>query len=170
MLSPWLRWLLIAVLLGFAFVHGRSGEGPLAFVFGLGAVLLVVGHFRYGSVQAAFRAVARKDLARAQKLIEATRAPQLLSARHRSYFHWVHAALAEGRGDLPGARDRLQRVLALPLRSPNDRTLAWCTLARLHHELGDRDAARQALAEASGHARGTRAAALVAKLEQTFAR
>ncbi|HJL05670.1 MAG TPA: hypothetical protein RMH85_06145 [Polyangiaceae bacterium LLY-WYZ-15_(1-7)] len=146
MFSPTIRWLLVAVSLGFGF-HHLSGGRWLGLLFVAGGLLLGAGHFLYGSVRAAFGALRRGDLQRAAALLERT-PTRWLTPETRAYHAWVEAALAEARGRLPEARDALGRALELPLRSDRDRVLALGTLAAIHAKLGEREAGLERLAEA----------------------
>jgi tetratricopeptide (TPR) repeat protein len=144
--TPLIRWLLIG--LSFAFGIRELTEGRLVgLLFLAGGLLLFAGHFLYGSVRAAFFALRRGDLARAQRLLD--RSPTRFQTREtRAYRHWVLAALAEARGKLPDARDELRAAIAEGLRTKNDRVLALGTLAAIHAKLGERDEAKKVLAEA----------------------
>lgn len=162
MLSPLFRWLLVALSFGMGALELSQGRLHGA-LFLLGGTLLAAGHFLYGSVRAAFFALRRGDLARAQHLLDRT-PTRFLTRESRAYRHWVLAALAEARGKLPESRDELRAAIAEGLRTKNDRVLALGTLAAVHVKLGERQDAEQALDQAEALGPEPRVRALLAKV------
>ncbi len=146
MFSPGIRWLLVALSLAFGIRELLEGRWHGGMFIGAG-LLLGYGHFRYGSVRAAFVALRRGKLQRAAKLLHRT-PTRWLSGQSRAYYEWVSAALAEAHGDVPKARDHLSAAVELPLRTDRDRVLALGTLAALHEKMGETAAADQRLNEA----------------------
>ncbi len=146
MLAPPIRWLLVVLFVVFG-AHALAAGRPAGCLAIVSALVLAAGYFLYGSVHTAFVALRRGDLARAHGLITQT-APRWLTPKTRAYYHWVRAALAEARGQMPEAIDELEQALARPLRSDRERILALGTLAALRAKTGERDAALEALDEA----------------------
>lgn len=145
-LSPAVRWLLVVSFVGFG-VHALMAGRPVGALSILSGIVLAAGHFLYGSVRLAFAALRRGDLARAHALLARTH-PRWLTPRTRAYYHWVRAALAEARGQLSEAVEELEQAVARPLPR-RQRVLALGTLAALLAKLGDEEAARARLDEAS---------------------
>ncbi len=167
MLSPAVRWLLVLSFFGFgahALAAGRLA-GALAILSGL---VLIAGYFLYGSVHAAFAALRRGNLERAHALIVQTQ-PRWLTPRTRAYYHWVRAALAEAREQLPEATEELQRAVELPLRRRGERVLALGTLAALHAKNGEREEALARLDEAARLDPSDDVAALLSRIRDELA-
>jgi len=144
------RWLLItaASLLAFAnFVRGRNG---LAALFAAVAAIVVWGHWRYGSVFAAWQALLRDDRDRARRLLAGTPRPRFLARRHRAYYHWVRGLLLTHDGETGAAREHLERALAGPLRSSSNEALLRAQLAELEIGAGRWSAAEHHLRAAHG--------------------
>ena len=150
MFSARTRWLLItaASLLAFAnFVRGRNG---LAALFAAVAAIVVWGHWRYGSVFAAWQALLRGDRDKARRLLAGTPRPTFLARRHRAYYHWVRGLLLTHDGETGAAREHLERALAGPLRSSSNEALLRAQLAELEIGAGRWTAAEHHLRAAHG--------------------
>lgn len=150
MFSARTRWLLItaASLLAFAnFVRGRYG---LAALFAGAAAVVLWGHWRYGSVFAAWQALLREDRDKARRLLAGTPRPTFLARRHRAYYHWVRGLLLAHDGETGAAREHLERALAGPLRSSSNEALLRAQLAELEIGAGRWTAAEHHLRAAHG--------------------
>lgn len=135
-----------------------------ALVLVLLVALLAYGAVRLGGVPSAFAALRRNDLASAKRLLDQT-GTRFLNADSRAKYAWVQAALAEAAGDLTGARDKLNEALAGDaLGSRAERGVALCTLAALHHRLGEPERARELVREAQQSSASPDVQRLVAKL------
>lgn len=143
MFSARTRWLLVtgASLLAFAnFARGRTVWGA---AFAVAASLVLWGHWRYGSVFAAWQALLKEDRDRARRLLAGTPRPSLLAPRHRAYYHWVRGILLAHEGETGAAREELERALEGPLRSSSNQALLRAQLAELEIGAGRwRDAER----------------------------
>jgi uncharacterized protein HemY len=113
------------------------------------AALLAFGHFRYGPVWLAFRALRAGDADRAARLLSQVRRPSWLSSPQRAYFEFASGALAAARGADADAERHLRAALAHDLRTANDRCAVELELARVLAKRGDRVAALDVLAAAS---------------------
>lgn len=153
MLTPRIRWPLVVVALGLAFLRGSSGDLLRAALFGTAALLLAWGHWRYGAVRVAFTALRQGRLTRALALIEGTD-PSRLAPGFRAYYLWIRAAEADARGELGAAGDQLEAALAAGLRTRRDRVLALATLAAARGRDGHAQEALTALARATREAAG----------------
>ncbi len=150
MFSAPTRWLLItaASLLAFAqFVQGRTMLGA---AFAIGAFLVLWGHWRYGSVFAAWQALLKDDRGRARRLLAGTPRPTFLAPRHRAYFHWVQGLLLAHEGEIGAAREQLELALDGPLRSTSNEALLRAQLAELEIGAGRWSAAERHLRLAHG--------------------
>ncbi len=145
MFSARTRWLLItgASLLAFAnFVQGRQAFGAL---FAAVAFLVLWGHWRYGSVFAAWQALLKEDRDEARRLLAGTPRAAFLARRHRAYFHWVHGLLLAHDGETGAAREHLELALKGPLRSSSNEALLRAQLAELEIGAGRWSAAERHL-------------------------
>lgn len=148
------RWLLItgASLLAFAnFLQGRSGLGA---VFAAAGFVVLWGHWRYGSVFAAWQALLKEDRDGARRLLAGTPRPAFLAPRHRAYYHWVRGLLLTHEGETGAAREHLEKALSGPLRSTSNEALLRAQLAELEIGAGRFTAAERHLRATHGiHAR-----------------
>ncbi|HSM36289.1 MAG TPA: hypothetical protein VK837_07830 [Longimicrobiales bacterium] len=150
MFSARTRWLLItgASLLAFAnFVRGRNGIGA---IFAAAALLVLWGHWRYGSVFAAWQALLKEDRDKARRLLAGTPRPAFLARRHRAYYHWVRGLLLAHEGETGAAREQLESALSGPLRSSSNEALLRAQLAELEIGAGRWSAAERHLLAAHG--------------------
>lgn len=112
------------------------------------AVLLAYGHFRYGSVWLAMRALRAGNVDRAGRLLAQVKHPATLSSQQRAYFELASGLLAARAGADIEAEQHFRSALDHRLRTENDRCIAEVELARLLAKRGERVAARELLARA----------------------
>ncbi len=140
MFTPLVR--LAVIIATIAFGIREAGEEPLLAVWLFAAAgLFAWGHFRYGTVWLAFRALSRGDMEKARSLIGMIRRPGLLAPRERAYRAWILGLLELDRGDAAAGAAHLRAALEIGLRTPNDTCAVACSLAEASLDLGDRDTA-----------------------------
>ncbi|MEQ1911713.1 MAG: hypothetical protein ABMA15_23040 [Vicinamibacterales bacterium] len=125
---------------------------PTGAWFLVAAALLAYGHFRYGTVWLAFRALRKGDVDRAGSFLNQVARPGMLSPESRAYYFMVFGLVAASRGQLGEAESALRKALALPLRTENDRALVEVALAELLVTSTSPNEARELLALAAGRA------------------
>ncbi len=151
MFSTSVRIALIVAALGLGLVEVSTGNS-IGYCLIAAAALLAYGHFRYGPVWLAFRALKAGDADRAARLLSQVKRPSWLSSPQRAYFEFASGALAAARGADADAEQHLRAALAHELRTDNDRCAVEVDLARLLAKRGDRVAALEVLAAASARA------------------
>lgn len=151
MFSTSVRLALIVAALGLGLVEVSSGHA-IGYCLIAAAALLAYGHFRYGPVWLAFRALRAGDAERAARLLSQVKRPSWLSSPQRAYFEFASGALAAARGADADAEQHLRAALAHELRTDHDRCAVEVDLARLLAKRGDRVAALEVLAAASARA------------------
>ena len=107
----------------------------------LGGALLIYGHFRYGTVWFAFRALKKGDLDGAGRLILAVRKPEWLGREYLAYYHWTRGALDAAAQRLDEAHRHFLAAMEGSLRTPKDRAVVCCCLAELAARQGRVDEA-----------------------------
>lgn len=138
------RLALVVSSIGFGIYLIRAGDS-LGWMLMVVAALLVYGHFRYGTVWLAFRAVKRSDMDRAARLLTQVSNPKTLSSQQRAYFEMVSGMVAAHREQGAEAEQHLQASLDYRLRTENDRAIVEATLAELLAKRGDISGARALL-------------------------
>lgn len=157
MFSRRLRLLFVFVSIGIAANAALQGQPWMALLFAAVGLFLWLNDSRNGSVSAAMGALRRGKLQEAAKRIEECD-PQKLSPEALARYHWVQAALAEGRGELGQARTLLEKAVEGELDDAGERTVALATLASVLHRLGEQGSAERRLAEAEALNAGPRVA------------
>ena len=142
-----IRLALFAVCIGLG-VYGLYTGQATAWAYLLAAVLLVYGHFRYGPVWLAWRAVRNNDLERAKRLLAGVSNPGSLRPDQSAYFSFAQGLVALNEGDLGAAVEHLTKASEGKLRTSNDRSLAVMYLSAAKFDLGEQDAARALLEKA----------------------
>ncbi len=102
----------------------------------IAAVLLVVGHFRYGTVWLAFKLAQLGRLESAKKLLLQVKRPQYLSIESRTYYNFLFGAILKDEAKNAEAEVHLRSALAGRLRTNNDVASAQLTLAETLCALG----------------------------------
>ncbi|WP_237729336.1 hypothetical protein [Schlesneria paludicola] len=115
----------------------------------VGAVILVVGYFRYGAISPAFFAVQSGDIDAARRHLASIRFPQLLNSQSQAYYHWTKAVVdSQDGGDLTTAEAEMRLAVNGKFRTSNDQCLATATLAEIVGLRNDRSQAVQILGDA----------------------
>ncbi|MEN8375164.1 MAG: hypothetical protein ABFS34_06920 [Gemmatimonadota bacterium] len=150
MFSARTRLLLITGASLLAFANLVQQRWALGAVFGAAAFAFVWGHWRYGSVFAAWQALLKEDREGARRLLAGTPRPAFLAPRHRAYYHWVRGLLLVHERETGAAREHLEAALGGPLRSSSNEALLRAQLAELEIGAGRWSAAERHLRAAHG--------------------
>jgi len=163
--TPAIRLVIVAVCV-YIGVARLVGGDHFGVVFLLGAGVFSIGHFRYGTVLFAHRAMRAGDLDRAEKLLKKIRHPELLSRQYRSYYHWIDGAIAGEEEDWERSRASLEAALSLgALRTSHNRSVVHWQLAAVLAEQGDEEGARAELEKARAEPHKPEVDGLIARLE-----
>jgi ATP/maltotriose-dependent transcriptional regulator MalT len=147
MLTPRIR--LVLAVLAFSFGTYRVIAGDYWGLALLAAsALLAYGHFKYGTVWLAFRAVARGQTQKAEQLLRQVRRPAALGARERAYFELASGFVCVSHARNEQAEKHLRLALANELGTSSDRALAEAVLAQLLVARGELSEARAMLDQA----------------------
>jgi hypothetical protein len=138
---------LIVLTLAFGIYHLPSSPTRGA-VYLFACALLVVGHFRYGTVWFAFRAFRRGNLPKARRLLARVRNPDHLSSRFRAYYDWMQGAFAIDDGEPEKAIDLLDRAFTGGLQTDHARCGVALLMATALLDMGDRETATEVLERA----------------------
>jgi hypothetical protein len=149
MFTPRIRFLIIVLAILFGCVELNRGDRS-AYLPLMGAVVLIIGHFRYGPIRPAFLALQRGQYDTARELVGSIRHPNFLSAQSKAYLHWLRGALATLEpADLSVAERELQQAVDGKLRTSNDRCIATAALAEVISMSKDLDRANALLDKAA---------------------
>ena len=139
---------LVAIAIGGNLLY--TGDIWAYAAFGI-AALIDFGHFRFGSVMLAFRAVQAEQYDKAQRLLKGVHWPKLLSLSQRFYFELASGAVA-GHLQKPDVEEQHYRT-ALDFAADNerDRSVVELELAELLAERGADSEALEMLNQAREH-------------------
>jgi len=118
-----LLFLIIGVVL-----HFKMGIGSAWYLY-LGALLLMVTHFLFNNVSAAFVELRKGKIDKAESLIDQIKRPDWLVKRHRAYYYFTKGMIDLQRNRNQEGRVALKKALDLGLRTTNDQALAMLNLA-----------------------------------------
>ncbi len=141
------------LLLVFLFVivglilHFQLGIGTAIYPY-LGALVLMVTHFIFNNVSAAFVLLRRGKIDQAERLIDQVKKPEWLVKQHRAYYHFTKGMISLQRNKLAEGKTDLKAALQLGLRTDNDRALAILNLAHICYLNKENEEARNYLNEA----------------------
>ncbi len=121
------------------------GERPIALLFLTGALLMVVGYFRNGTLWLASRAYRRQNPDKAERLLSQIKAPHLLQRRARPYYHFLRGVLTFRHGRHEEAEPHLTQALSQGPLSPGSVCMSHCMLALIQASRGNHPQARQHL-------------------------
>lgn len=135
MFSPNFRLFLIALF----FVAGllsllTSVGGYVVFAFWGTAVILLVGHFKYGPILGALMALRKGNVAESEQLLNSIKRPQWLSPRYQAYYHFATALVASHQQDIDSAEVHSLKALEIGLLQHQEQAILLYNLARVAFE------------------------------------
>lgn len=115
------------------------------------AALIAFGHFRFGSVMLAFRAVQAEQYDKARRLLKGVYFPNLLSMSQRFYFELASGAVAGHQQRLDAEEQHYRTALDFAADNERDRAVVELELAELLAQRGATEEALQILEQAREH-------------------
>lgn len=162
------RILLISLLAAVAFLQIRAGHW-VGWVAIAGALLLVWGYLRYGTIHAAFQAHLKGDDEAVVQLLAQTKVTAFLRPQDRTYFDFLSGTVAQKQGKLEAARESFQRAGLGPLRTDNMRSVIYCHLAAVEIAAERPQAAAENLEKARACPHRAETDEMIAQLETAIA-
>lgn len=148
MLQTRIRFGLIFLFIGLGILllvrTGISNAWPLF----MGAILLWVTHFLFGSVWVAFNALKRGQIQKATNLINGIKRPEWLVKRNRAYYFFTKGLIDLQNKALESGEKNLLEALNIGLEKNTDLALINLNLAHIYYLRKKFDSARQHLQEA----------------------
>lgn len=130
-INIYLRFALIAVMLGggtaLAFAYGFW----YAFPFLLVGILLIVGYVMLGTVQSAAAFLQDTKFDEAEKRLNLTLTPKLLYPTNRAYFYILKGTLAVSRKDNEEGEMWMKKAQSIKLPTDNEKAMVELQLANL---------------------------------------
>jgi len=143
-----IRFLLVLIFFALAiWLHVVEGIGAAWYLY-VAAVILLLVHFLFSNVSAAFVLLRRGKLDQAEELIDRIKKPEWLLKRHKAYYHFTKGMIAVQRNASAEARIDLTRALDLGLRTSTDNALAALNIANEAFKAEDTAMARTFLERA----------------------
>ncbi|MCP4093095.1 MAG: hypothetical protein GY747_06560 [Planctomycetes bacterium] len=115
------------------------------------AALIAVGHFRFGSVMLAFRAVQAEQYEKAHRLLKSVQFPGLLTTSQRFFFELASGAIAGHHQQLDLEEQHYRTALEFAANNERDRAVVELELAELVAQRGAAEEAIQILEQAREH-------------------
>ena len=128
-------------------LHVQIGFTPAWYLY-LTVLLLLLTHFLFGTVWAAFSQLKRGNLLKAEKLLNQIKQPALLAKRPRAYFHFTRGLIALQKKQLPDGDLHFKKAVELGLRNDTDKALASLNLAHIAYLRTHFESAREYLQKA----------------------
>ena len=148
MLQTRIRFGLIFLFIGLGILlllkTGISGAWPLF----LGAFLLLITHFLFGSVWVAFNQLKRGNPLKAAVILNQIKRPEWLIKRNRAYYYFTKGMIDLQNKHLEQGENNLLQALDIGLEKNADLALINLNLAHIYYLRKKFDRARQHLAEA----------------------
>lgn len=131
MLTPRIRLLFVFVFLIYGILlTWFAGFGQSWYVF-LGAGLLLLAHFKFGSVYSAFRHLQKGDFEKADNMISQIRRPEWLAKSTKGYYYLVKGLIAMNDKEFDTSKLLLRKALEHRLRTDNDQGLVLLNMAHI---------------------------------------
>jgi len=120
---------LLFIIIGIV-LHVKQGIGSAWYLY-LAALLLLITHFLFGNVWAAFSMMKKGKIAEAERMMDEIKRPDLLLKSHQAYYHFIKGIAALQNKEFPEAEEHLNGALKRGLRTVNDKALVTLNLAHL---------------------------------------
>jgi len=142
------RFFLVLIFFALAiWLHVVKGIGAAWYLY-LAAFILLLVHFLFSNVSAAFVMLRRGKLDQAEELIDRIKKPEWLLKRHKAYYHFTKGMIAVQRNASAEAKMDLSRALEIGLRTSTDNALAALNIANMAFKAEDTATARTYLERA----------------------
>jgi len=126
------RFLLILLFLVLGvLLHIRIGLSAAWYLY-LASFIILLTHFLFGNVWAAFALLRKGRIPEAETLINQIKLPNLLTKQHRAYYHFIKGMIALQKEELKEGEDQLKQALERGLRTPNDNALTALNIAHIY--------------------------------------
>lgn len=130
-----LRWLLITIFLVTGIVAPFTDMGIwVALVFFATATILLLSHFKFGTVLRARVALGQANVDKAEELLNQIKRPNWLTKRYQAYYHFVRALIASFRQDANLAMEHSNKALAYQALGGQEIGILRYNLARAAYE------------------------------------
>lgn len=147
-----LRLSIIFWLVGIGIIfHFRIGFSPAWYFYATAAVLLLT-HFLFANVWAAFSRLRKGELPEAEVMLNKIRKPEWLAKSPRAYYHFSKGMIELQKKETDPAESHLLRALQLGLRTPNDNAMAALNLSHIYLTKDKKSEARAMLQKARSFA------------------
>ncbi|MCP4438870.1 MAG: hypothetical protein GY810_07985 [Aureispira sp.] len=146
MFSSKIRWLLVFIFVITAIIAPFTDMGIwVALVFLLTATILVLSHFKFGTVLKARAALGQANVDKAEELLNEIKRPEWLSKRYQAYYHFVRSLIASFRQDADVAAEHSNKALAYQNLRTEEIGILRYNLARAAYEKRDYPNAKKEL-------------------------
>lgn len=142
------RFLLIFVFLIIGIVlHVKTGISAAWYLY-LASFIILITHFLFGNVWAAFALLRKGKIPEAEHLIDQIKRPEWLTKQHQAYYHFIKGMIALQEESLKDGVHHLKQALKRGLRTPNDNALAALNIAHCYYKQQQHEPCRDYLNQA----------------------
>jgi hypothetical protein len=160
-----LRLVLLLGLLALGLFQISVGS-PFGFVMLFAALMLVVGHFRHGTLFAAHKAYRNADFSRLRKLLAQISRPELLRPQDRAQYEFLSGVISQQDGDSATALRQFSAAPEGRLRTRELRGIVHLHSAEVSLAAGEVTAARSSAELARKYSRDQPTLDAISRFEQ----
>jgi hypothetical protein len=127
-----IRFLLIFFFLILGIIlHVKLGFSSAWYLY-ISSFILLMTHFLFGNIWAAFSKLRKGKIQEAENLINQIKRPDFLAKKPRAYYHFIKGMIALQREELKEGETQLVQALERGLRTPNDNALTALNIAHIY--------------------------------------
>ncbi len=141
-INIYVKFALIAVLLGGGIVLAFAYGFWYAFPFLLAGILFFVAYLMLGTVQSAARFIETQEFEKAEQRLNLTLSPKLLYVTNRAYYYILKGSIATQLRRPDEGKEYFKMAEELKLPSDNERALVKFQLAAIYANNGNWNVAR----------------------------
>ena len=136
MFTPTIRIAIVLASLLFSINDLQHGLTTRAYLSLCVMGIFIWGYFKSGTVYLAWTKIKQKDFDKAEKILDQTKYPKLLTKEQRGYFHFIKGLIYGNRNDLENSYINLKEALKFGVRTENDLAIINFHLSEIEFENG----------------------------------
>lgn len=101
----------------------------LSLALWIAALILILMHFRYGSIVLVLRALGKGDVDKAEMMLNDIKRPDWLAKSYQAYYQFARGLIAYRRGEVEAGKDAFLMAIQIGLPGKYEKSISYLNLA-----------------------------------------